>query len=154
MAKRRTIGNKIAPPRFMAFLVTLVLGFPVAAKTIGGWALGAMAAFDVAALFFLALCLPLLRTSEASEIRTHAQENDANRRTLLAITGIVMAILLTAIAAETVGHNPEPFTKVLIIGTLALAWLFSNTVYALHYAHLAYLKPAAGCMGLDFPGTP
>ena len=154
MAKRRTIGNRIAPPRFMAFLLTLLLGFPIAAKAIGGWALGAMAAFDVAALLFLALCIPLLRTSEASEIRTHAQENDANRRTLLAITGIVMAILLTAIAAETVGHNPEPFTKGLIIGTLALAWLFSNTIYALHYAHLAYLQPAAGCMGLDFPGTP
>ena len=154
MAKRRTIGNRIAPPRFMAFLVALVLGFPIAARAIGGWALGAMAAFDVAAFLFLVLCIPLLRTREAHVIRTHAQQNDANRRTLLAITGVVMAILLTAIAAETVGHNPEPFTKGLIIGTLALAWLFSNTIYALHYAHLAYLKPAAGCAGLEFPGTP
>jgi uncharacterized membrane protein len=70
------------------------------------------------------------------------------------ITGIVMTVLLIAIAAETVGHNPEPFTKTLIIITLALAWLFSNTVYALHYAHLAYTKPKIGCLGFKFPFTP
>jgi uncharacterized membrane protein len=72
---------------------------------------------------------------------------------LLAIVGIVMAVLLTAIAAEAVGHNPQPLTKALIIGTLALAWLFSNVIYALHYAHLAYMMPKDGCRGFDFPGT-
>ena len=35
---------------------------------------------------------------------------------------------------------------------LAFAWLFSNTVYALHYAHLAYSNEAK-CMGLSFPDT-
>ena len=51
---------------------------------------------------------------------------------------------MIAIAAEAVGHKPQPFTKVLIIVTLALAWLFSNTIYALHYAHLAYSQPDDG----------
>jgi uncharacterized membrane protein len=41
----------------------------------------------------------------------------------------------------------------MIIVTLILAWVFSNTVYAFHYAHLAYSKPDAGCAGLDFPDT-
>jgi uncharacterized membrane protein len=59
-----------------------------------------------------------------------------------------------AIAAESVGHNPQPETKVLIILTLALAWLVSNLIYALHYAHLAYMSPDLGCSGLEFPGTP
>ena len=112
-----------------------------------------MAAFDVAAILFLILCLPLLRTQEAAVIRQHAAANDANRRVLLAITGIVMAVLLIAIAAEAIGHNPQPLTKALIIGTLALAWLFSNSIYALHYAHLAYRHPERGCLGLEFPGT-
>jgi uncharacterized membrane protein len=31
--------------------------------------------------------------------------------------------------------------------------VFSNTIYALHYAHLAYLMPADGCCGFEFPGT-
>jgi uncharacterized membrane protein len=72
----------------------------------------------------------------------------------LALTRIVVAVLLIAIAAETIGHNPEPFTKTLIIATLALAWLFSNMVYALHYAHLAYMSPSTECDGFEFPGTP
>jgi uncharacterized membrane protein len=153
MADRRGIGNVIAPPRFLAFMAAMIIAFPVASHAFHRWALGAMAAFDVAAILFLISCLPLLGTREARVIREHAEQNDANRHILLAITGIVMAVLLTAIAAEAVGHNPQPFTKGLIIGTLVLAWLFSNTVYALHYAHLAYLKPAVGCVGLEFPRT-
>jgi len=153
MAKPRTIGNMIAPPRFLAFLAALVIIFPLASHGLDRWSLGAMAAFDVAAILFLLSCLPLLGTREAAAIREHAEQNDANRHVLLAVTGIVMAVLLTAIAAEAVGHNPQPFTKALIIGTLALAWLFSNTVYALHYAHLAYMMPEDGCTGFDFPGT-
>ena len=153
MAKPRTIGNMIAPPRFLAFLVALIVAFPIFADALHRWALGAMASFDIAACLFLLLCLPLLGTREAAEIRGHAERNDANRHVLLAITGIVIAVLFTAIAAEAVGHNPQPLTKALIIGTLALAWLFSNTVYALHYAHLAYMTPKDGCCGFDFPGT-
>jgi uncharacterized membrane protein len=153
MAKPQTIGNMIAPPRFLIFMATMVIAFPIAVHDLHRWALGAMAAFDVAAVLLLVLCLPLLGTGEAEEIRAHAERNDANRHVLLAIVGIVMAVLLTAVAAEAVGHNPQPLTKALIIGTLALAWLFSNTVFALHYAHLAYMMPEDGCHGFEFPGT-
>ena len=61
--------------------------------------------------------------------------------------------LLAAIGAETMTHHPEPLTKALVITTLILAWLFSNTIYAIHYAHLAYIQPDAGDCGLEFPGT-
>src|SRR3954447_11435672 len=153
MTQPRTIGNMIAPPRFLAFMAALLVTFPIASDFFQRWALGAMAAFDVAAGLFMLSCIPLLGTREARVIREHATQNDANRHVLLAITGIVMAVLLTAIAAEAVGHNPQPLTKALIIGTLALAWVFSNTIYALHYAHLAYMLPADGCCGFEFPGT-
>ena len=153
MANPRTIGNKIAPPRFLAFMAALIVASPIFANFFHRWTLGAMAAFDIAAILFLTLCLPLLRTTEAALIRKHAAANDANREVLLGITGVVMAVLFMAIAAEAIGHNPQPFTKTLIITTLALAWLFSNTIYALHYAHLAYRHPERGCLGLEFPGT-
>jgi len=153
MAKPRTVGNLIAPPRFLAFLAALIVGFPIFVRLLHRWALGAMTAFDAAAILFLVLCLRLLRTQEAAVIRQHAAANDANRRMLLGITGIVIGTLFVAIAAEAIGHNPQPFTKALIISTLALAWLFSNTIYALHYAHLAYRHPERGCLGLEFPGT-
>src|SRR3954454_5121895 len=151
MAKPETIGNKIAPPRFLAFVALLMIGVPAGHQLLGNWALGAMAGFDVAAIVFLGSCVSLLGTREARVIREHAQANDANRIGLLVVTGIVMAVLLIAIAAEAVGKNPQPFTKTLIIVTLALAWLFANTIYALHYAHLVYMHPDVGCGGLEFP---
>jgi uncharacterized membrane protein len=153
MTKPLTIGNRIAPPRFLAFVGVLVVGVPVGRMLLGNWALGAMAGFDLAAVTFLVSCLSLLSTREARVIRDHAQANDANRIGLLVITGIVLSVLLIAIAAEAVGKNPQPLTKTLIILTLALAWLFANTVYAFHYAHLVYLHPDVGCVGLEFPRT-
>jgi uncharacterized membrane protein len=153
MARPRTIGNTIAPPRFLVFIAVLIAATPIGHAVFGRWALGAMGAFDVAAIIFLISCLSLLGTREARVIREHAQANDANRIGLLIITGVVMSILLIAIAAESVGTNPQPFTKTLIILTLALAWLFANTVYALHYAHLVYMHPDVGCVGLEFPRT-
>ena len=153
MAERRTIGNRIAPWRFLVFLALLIPAGLIVHRKFGDVPLAAMAAFDVAAVTFLLLCLPLLRTREAARIRDDAARNDANRTLLLVITGIVIAVLFLSIAAETVGRRPEPITKVVIIGTLIVAWLFSNTIYALHYAHLVYARQGDGCSGLDFPST-
>ena len=154
MRPRWGIGKKLAPPRFIAFILILAVASPIAAQLLHRRTLGFMAAFDIAAVIFLASCLSLLGTREAAEIRDHANANDANRTILLGITGVVMAVLLVSIGAEAMGNNPQPLTKALIILTLALAWLFSNTIYALHYAHLAYGDDCHECAGLDFPGTP
>jgi len=154
MAEQRGIGNTVAPWRFLLFVALLIAGSLVAARLLDSRTLGFMAGFDVAAIIFLASCLSLLGTRGAAEIRDHANANDANRTVLLGITGVVMAVLLVAIGAEAIGTNPQPFTKGLIILTLAVAWLFSNTIYALHYAHLAYGDDCHQCSGLDFPGTP
>lgn len=154
MTSARTIGNIIAPPRFLVFIATLVLGVPLAALLMHSWPLAIMAGFDAAAVLFLALCLPLLNTQDAATVRDHAKRNDANRTVLLVITAVVMAVLLVAITAEAVGRHPEPYTKMLIISTLAIAWLYANTIYALHYAHLAYINPQHGCCGFRFPETP
>lgn len=152
MADRRTIGNRIAPPHFILFAVVGVLAVGIAWLGLQELRRAIMVGFDVAALLFLGWVAPLLRVREGAAIRAHARENDANRGTLLAITFVVMVVLFVAIATETLRHSPEPFTRILIIVTLAVAWVFSNTVYALHYAHLAY-GDELKCRGLSFPGT-
>jgi uncharacterized membrane protein len=153
MKKPDTIGNKIAPARFLLFMIILLIATPAAALLIHNWWLGIMAGFNIAAVVFLISCVSLLSTREEAEIRRHAAENDANRIGLLVLTGTVVAVLMVAITAEVVGRNPEPTTKLLIVLTLILAWLFSNMVYALHYAHLAYTSPSPDCDGFEFPGT-
>ena len=153
MAERRQIGNIVGPWRFLLFLAVLLIGFPIASGALHRWALGAMTAFDLAAIAFLLVCAPLFGTHEARVIKEHAKANDANRALLLILTAIVVAVLFVAISAEAIGHNAQPLTKMLIIVTLALAWLFSNLVLAFHYAHLVYNKPSVGCVGLEFPRT-
>lgn len=154
MTNERTLGNSVAPWRFIVFIMVLLLGAVPASVWLGNWGLGIIDAFDVAAVLFLLLCWQIVKIDDPREMERIARLNDANRSVLLIITGIVMAVLLIAVAAETVGRNPRIFAKALIITTLIVAWLFSNTVYALHYAHMAYVTPEAGCGGFRFPGTP
>jgi len=154
MAKPATIGNRIAPWRFIMFAIVLFVGAVPASAWLGNYPVGIIAAFDFAAVIFLASCATLLTITDPARIETIANEKDANRTVLLVITGIVMAVLLIAVASETIGRHPEPLTKILIIMTLIIAWLFSNTVFALHYAHMGYITPEAGCSGFRFPGTP
>ena len=153
MAERRAFGNMTSAPRFLAFLIALVAATAVATRFLESIWLSFMAGFDAAAAIFLISCISLLSTSEAAVIRARAITNDANKTLLLAITGIVIAVLFASIASETVGQKPEPLTKSLVIATLALAWLFANTLYAIHYAHLAYIKPDVSESGFEFPGT-
>jgi uncharacterized membrane protein len=154
MAKTPTIGNRIAPWRFITFILVMVVAIVPARNWLGTFPLGIIAAFDLAALLFLALCWNLLTIDDPATIERLTQANDANRTTLLVITGIVTAVLLIAVGIETVGRHTETMDKALIIATLIVAWLFSNTVYALHYAHMAYVRPEVGCSGFRFPGTP
>lgn len=154
MAKPLTVGNKIAPWRFVAFLIVLIAGVLPGRLLLGSLPLGLIAAFDLAAALFLGLCWKLLAIDDPKKIEWLAERNDANRTFLLVLTAIVMTVLLIAVGVETVGRHTDTFSKALIIATLIVAWLFSNTIYALHYAHLAYVTPEDGCSGFKFPGTP
>jgi uncharacterized membrane protein len=151
----KTIGNRIAPPRFILFVLLLGAGIGAGISAFG-WRIGTMAGFDLAAFLFLVSLVPVLGTADSDEMREHAARNDANRVVLLGLTGVVTAVVLVTVAAELrAGSDTAGWSKVLIVATLALAWLFSNAVYALHYAHLFYSKGDDGrsdAGGLDFAG--
>ena len=151
-----TMGNRIAPPRFIAFVLLLVVGVPASGFWLGDWPRGLMAGFDLAASVFLLSCLSLIRARDGDVMHDHALCNDARRGVLLVLTGIVMAAILAAVTKLVVGGGGALPTddKAWIVSTLLLARLFSNSVYTLHYAHLAYVDATSGeAMGLEFPGT-
>jgi len=153
MAATRTIGNRLAPPRFLVFFALLFGGIGIGLACLPR-APAIMIGFDVAAAIFLLSCLPLLR-HEAAAMREAARDNDANRGVLLLITLVLSLVILVTIAGELVGAgDPKLTDKILIVVTLVLAWTGANTVYALHYAHLYYSSEADGRDrgGLDFPG--
>lgn len=150
--KGLALGQRIAPPRFIVFVVLMAAATAVAAMPFAlAPARALMAGFDIASGVFLLSLWPLLDDDSAA-MRDRSRQNDANRAGLLAITGLVMIVILVAVASELQG-KASPVTVALVIATLALAWLFSNTVYALHYAHVFYTGAQAGgdSGGLDFP---
>lgn len=149
----RGLGNHIAPPRFLLFIVSAVVGIGLGNSFLG-WRQGTMIGFDVAAAVFLLSCISLLN-NKTDSMRLAARRNDANRAVLLAISVAVSLAVLVAVAAELSQQGKRNAGEiVLVIATLALAWLFSNTVYALHYAHMFYVsRHGKDCGGLGFPDT-
>ena len=153
MAATRTIGNRLAPPRFIMFFALLFAAVPTGLAFFPR-AQAVMIGFDLAAIAFLLSCIPLFR-HEAAAMRRAARDNDANRFVLLILTLILSLVILVTVAGELVGpRNPTGAEKLLIVATLALAWTGANMVYALHYAHLFYSSDDGGkdLAGLDFPG--
>jgi uncharacterized membrane protein len=149
---QRGIGNLIAPPRFLLFLAVTAVAMFFAIPAFGLGA-GVMAGFDTGAATFLLAASPLLG-HRSDDMRRSASRNDANRLLLLFLTLAVSLVVLVAVASELMQRDtPDTGSIALIVGTLVLSWVFSNTIYALHYAHLAYGDECHECVGLEFPGT-
>jgi uncharacterized membrane protein len=154
MAATRTIGNRLAPPRFITFFVLLFAGVGTGSAFLPR-PQAVMIGFDLAAAIFLLSCIPLFR-HEAAAMRRAAAENDANRLVLLILTLILSLVILVTVAGELVGPgHPTAPEKLLVVATLLLSWTGANMVYALHYAHLFYSSGKAGKDrgGLAFPGN-
>lgn len=144
--KPKTLGQRLAPPRFVLFVLVLVVATGAAWHPLDP-ARAFITGFDIAATVFLLSLLPLLPSTSDHDMRLHASENDANRVVLLCIATVISLAILVAVAIE-LGARGGP-NVALVVVTLALAWLFGNTVYALHYAHVYYVESGHG---LGFSG--
>ena len=141
----------IFPWRYAMFLALLTSIAPF--LMLLRWHEAVMAGFDVAALAFILSVWPLL-DADPQSMRRKAADNDANRELMLLLTGIVSVVVLVAVGVAVSQHGGPSVAEIaLLLVTLAVAWLFSNLVYALHYAHVFYMPDGGGKDGggLDFP---
>ncbi len=148
------LRNSIAPLRFLAFGATFLIAFAAYGLHFADSRIALLLGFNTAALVFLGLVLPLLN-DDARSMRRTAQANDANRPVLLAITALLSMVILFSIGTLIAGKTSLHWQGIgLVVSALALSWIFANTVFALHYAHLYYLQDADGDMaGLQVPNT-
>lgn len=129
--------SRVPHTRFLIFLLiftvttlALALRLQIEAALIYG--------FDLAAMVFIGSALPLWLDDGADAARARAARDDGGRGLLLLVSvAVLVAILLSMgrLAAEKAGSG-SGFT--LIAGTLVLAWLFANLIFAFHYGHLYY----------------
>lgn len=144
--------SRIFPWRYGMFLALLTIIVPLC--IIWQWHEAVMLGFDIAAITFMASVVPLVGAKPDS-MRKNARVNDANREMMLLLTGIVTLVILVSVAVALSQHGgPNEAVIILLLVTLVIAWLFSNLVYAMHYAHIFYLNDKDGRDGggLEFPG--
>lgn len=139
-------------PRFLGFLAVLGAGaglasfrLPLEEAVIWG--------FDAGALAFVAGAVPLWAGDHPDAARARAARDDGGRVLLLVTAAAVVAAVLLAL-----GHLVEGRARLsgadlaVVAGTLVLAWLFGNLVFAFHYAHLFYDRADGGdAGGIVFP---
>ena len=153
-----SLGSRLAPPRFVMVIVVL-LGVALGGHfgLHDGWSDALVIGFDVAVVVFTVSLWPLASDHSAAEMRRHAAENDANRGLVLFITAVIsVAILLAMVAELPAAHKGDISSITKLILTLVLGWVFTNLIFALHYAHMCYGEGETQVQdagGFEFPGT-
>lgn len=142
------------PPRFVLFLVAMASAVAGLAPVVPRWGQAVLGGFDLAALVFIASLWPLTRDHTPAQMREKARANDTGRVGMLVITSLVLIVIITAVTVELPGARHEAglthtLALALVLASLVIAWLFSNLIIALHYAHLYYRQHSEG--GLNFP---
>jgi uncharacterized membrane protein len=152
--RARTGAGWIFPPRFVMFLAVALVAFPALVAIPLRWSQAVLGAFDFAALLFTVSLWSLTRDDTPAQMRVDARANDSNRFGVLVITSLVMLVIITAVAVELPESRKLAGTAhiaalLLVLSSLVIAWLFSNLIFALHYAHMYYRDDGVG--GLTFP---
>jgi uncharacterized membrane protein len=115
-------------------------------------------AWDAMMLVYLCACVPIIFSSNHRSISERAHQQEEGKWFVLLSVIVSSVLLLLGIATElAVVKTLTGTLKAVHIGvnilTLVLSWVFTQTIFALHYAHDYYVAKAQGLSGgLDFPG--
>jgi uncharacterized membrane protein len=110
--------------------------------------------FDAGVIAFLASSVGLWMEDHPDNINVEALRDDGGRILLPIVAFIVLVAVLIAVASMIAGKaNLDALDFVWVAASLGLSWMFINTVFAFHYAHLYYDScQRNGVGGLTFPG--
>jgi len=149
---------------FWLFLVTMAIVAVVASFGVAK-VRAVLLGFDAGAIVFCIGTLRLMYGSEPSHMRERAKANDPDAHILFGIAMLVVLVVLVAVTVELTGIGGGHGSGLAIAGaTILLSWLFSNLLFALHYAHRFYApgddsdklsrgdNDAQDSGGLEFPG--
>lgn len=110
------------------------------------------------ACLYLLLAAHMMRQSDDDKIHRHAQVQDEGRHVLLLLVVLSALVCLLAIVVElslarSLGGVQRLGPIALSALTIVTSWLFTQTMFALHYAHSYFLaRHRRQPPGLDFPG--
>ncbi len=119
----------------------------------------ALIGWNIAALLYLVLALHMMFRSSHARMRARALLEDEGSKVILFLVIAAALACVGAIVAELSMvkglHSELRFAHFgLTMLTLVSSWAFTQTMFALHYAHDYYATATHGTHGgLDFPGS-
>ena len=120
----------------------------------------ALVAWNAAALLYLALTLQLTLTDDAAAMRRHTLRQSDGRIAVLVLVVLAAAAVLLAVGSQLTSvkdmHGTQRTLHVALAALTGVSsWLFTQVLFALHYAHDFYLARLRHQDDpLLFPGTP
>lgn len=150
LARQRLIASVLAGVAVALALPDAVVPMAVT-KAIVGWNAGA--------LLYLITAMRMMFRSSHEQMRRRAVTQDEGNGTVLLLVVLAAVFCVGAIVAELAVvkdlQGPARYGHIALAGmTITSSWAFTQTMFALHYAHDFYLSAMRGEHGgLDFPGA-
>jgi uncharacterized membrane protein len=122
----------------------------VVTRAIVGW--------NVGAILYLMLAMKMMFWSTHERMRTRALQHDEGRIVVMLLVVTAALVCIGAIVAELAVVKDLKGTVryahiVLAALTILTSWAFTQTMFAIHYAHDYYVTAMQGAHGgLEFPG--
>jgi len=114
--------------------------------------------WNAGALLYLVLAFVMMLRATREKMHRRAKLEDEGRYTILTVAGVATVVVLVAIAAQLAlareSHGATKAGYVALCGlTVMTAWLFTQTMFALHYAHEQLSSEPDESPAFEFPGT-
>jgi uncharacterized membrane protein len=146
---------KARPRLFIAIAIGCVVAFVLAA--IAQWRLASslLIGWDVCCGLYLAFAFHVMSKADVHRMRRQARLQDEGQFGILILTAIsALASMVAIIALLGTSHGGMRSAGDLFLATITilLAWAFTHTIFALHYAHEYYDENDGKGGGMQFPG--
>jgi uncharacterized membrane protein len=121
-----------------------------------GWALRAVAGWDVAASVIGALCWSIIVPHDNDGTQRTAAAEDPGRHAVwwLILGASALSLFASSFVLHQAKHQRVELQSVfaaMCLFAVGSAWALTHTAYALRYAHLFYRDHGGGVGGLEFP---
>ena len=150
---------RMRPRLWSSVVVGIVVALLLPSDWVGHSLTRGLIGWNVGALLYLILTFAMMSRATTASMRTQAKLQDEGQYTILFLVSIATVAVLVAIAAQLAyAKDTHGAMKAGHIGlaflTVMTAWLFTQTMFALHYAHEFHMKRGASASpAFVFPGT-
>jgi uncharacterized membrane protein len=149
---------RVRPRLWLSFALGALVAVLLPDAWVGHALTRGLIGWNVGALVYLVLAFVMMLRATREKMHWRAKLEDEGRYTILVVASIATVAVLVAIAAQLAlareAHGATKAAHVALCGlTVMTAWLFTQTMFALHYAHEQLSQGPDESPAFEFPGT-